>query len=101
MPKGYVILTEVIRDPEGMLAYGRAAGPSIRDSHAKVLVVDRQPDVLEGEWPATQTVVLEFTSVEEARTWYRSDTYQAAAKIRHDAADSNVVIVSGFDADIA
>jgi uncharacterized protein (DUF1330 family) len=28
-----------------------------------------------------------------------SDTYQAAAKIRHDAAASNVVIVSGFDAD--
>jgi uncharacterized protein (DUF1330 family) len=101
MPKGYVILTEVIRDPEGMLAYGRAAGPSIRDSHAKVLVVDRQPDVLEGEWPATQTVVLEFASVEAAHTWYRSDSYQAAAKIRQDAAGSNVVIVSGFDADTA
>jgi uncharacterized protein (DUF1330 family) len=99
MPKGYVILTEVIRDPEGMQAYSRAAGPSIRESQAKVLVVDRQPDLLEGEWPATQTVVLEFASVEAARTWYMSDTYQAAAKIRHDAAASNVVIVSGFDAD--
>ena len=98
MPKGYVILTEVIRDPDGMLAYSRAAGPSITESGAKVLVVDRQPDVLEGEWTATQTVVLEFASVEAARNWYRSDTYQAAAKIRQDAADSNVVIVSGFEA---
>jgi len=26
MPKGYVILTEIIRDLEGMQAYGRAAG---------------------------------------------------------------------------
>jgi hypothetical protein len=26
MPKGYVILTEGIKDPEGMKAYGRAAG---------------------------------------------------------------------------
>jgi uncharacterized protein (DUF1330 family) len=100
MPKGYVILTEVIRDPEGMQAYSRAAGPSITESQAKVLVVDRQPDILEGEWPATQTVVLEFVSLEAARSWYVSDTYQAAAKIRHDAADSNVVIVSGFDADV-
>ena len=101
MPKGYVILTEVIRDPEGMHAYGRAAGPSLTKGGAKVLVVDRQPEVLEGQWSATQTVVLEFVSVEAARTWYRSDTYQAAAKIRHDAAVSNVVIVSGFEADIA
>jgi uncharacterized protein (DUF1330 family) len=98
MPKGYVILTEVIRDPEGMDAYGQAAGPSLREGGAKVLAVDRHPDVLEGQWPATQTVVLEFASVDAARNWYRSETYQAAAKIRQDAAESNVVIVSGFEA---
>ena len=98
MPKGYVIFTEVISDPDGMAAYGRAAGPSIRKGGAKVLVVERQPEVVEGEWPATQTVVLEFVSVEAARAWYRSDSYQAAAKIRQGAAACDVVIVSGFDA---
>jgi len=40
MPKGYVILTEVIRDPEGMYAYGRAAGPSLAEGGATVLVAD-------------------------------------------------------------
>jgi uncharacterized protein (DUF1330 family) len=101
VPKGYVIFTEVISDPDGMAAYGRAAGPSIREGEAKVLVVERQPEVVEGEWPATQTVVLEFASVEAARAWYRSDSYQAAAKIRQAAAASDVVIVSGFDAGVA
>jgi uncharacterized protein (DUF1330 family) len=98
VPKGYVILTEVISDPDGMAAYGRAAGSSIREGGAKVLVVERQPEVVEGKWPATQTVVLEFESVEAARAWYRSESYQAAAKIRQDAAECDVVIVSGFDA---
>jgi uncharacterized protein (DUF1330 family) len=98
VPKGYVILTEVISDPDGMAAYSRAAGPSIREGGATVLVVERQPEVVEGEWPATQTVVLEFESVEAARAWYRSESYQAAAKIRQDAAECDVVIVSGFDA---
>jgi len=60
------------------------------------LVADRQPEVLEGEWLCTQTVVLEFESVEAARSWYRSDTYQAAATLRHAAADINAVIVFGF-----
>jgi uncharacterized protein (DUF1330 family) len=96
MAKGYVILTEVIRDPEGMNAYGRAAGPSLSEGGGTALVVDRQPEILEGEWPASQTVVLEFESVEAARAWYRSDAYQAAAKLRHAAADTNAVIVAGL-----
>jgi uncharacterized protein (DUF1330 family) len=96
MPKGYVIVTEVIRDPEGMDAYSRAAGTSIAESGARVLVVDRQPEVLEGEWPATQTVVLQFESADAARAWYTSDSYQGAVGLRQAAADCNVVIVAGF-----
>ena len=97
MPKGYIILTEVIRDPEGMRAYGAAAGPTLAQGGASVLVVDAQPEKLEGEWPVDQTVVIEFESVEAARNWYTSEGYQKAAKIRHAAAECNAVIVSGFE----
>lgn len=55
MPKGYVILTESIKDPAGMDAYSRAVGPSMAQGGASVLAVDgstaaprrrlaRQPD---------------------------------------------------------
>ncbi|MEV6508780.1 DUF1330 domain-containing protein [Streptomyces sp. NPDC051642] len=37
MPKGYVILTESIKDPAGMDAYSRAAGPSMAEGGASVL----------------------------------------------------------------
>jgi uncharacterized protein (DUF1330 family) len=94
--KGYLVLTEAVRDPEGMRAYGQAAAPTLDEHGATVLVVDRRPEVLEGEWPATQTVVLEFESVDAARAWYTSGAYQAAAKLRHAAADSNAVILSGL-----
>lgn len=46
--------------------------------------------------PATQTIVLEFETVEAARAWYASDAYQVAAKLRHAAVDSNAVILSGL-----
>jgi uncharacterized protein (DUF1330 family) len=62
-----------------------------------VLAVDAKPQVLEGNWHGDQTVVLEFDSVEAAREWYESEAYQEAAKLRHAAADCNVVIVSGFE----
>jgi uncharacterized protein (DUF1330 family) len=97
MPKGYVILTEAIKDEAGMKAYGRAAGPSIAKSGAAVLAADPRPEVLEGEWHGSQTVVLEFESVEAARAWYASAEYEKAKPLRQAAADCNAVIVSGFE----
>jgi uncharacterized protein (DUF1330 family) len=94
--KGYVILTEAIRDPATMDQYGRAAGPSLVEFGATVLVVDRAAEVLEGSWHGTQTVVIEFDSLDTARAWYESDSYRAAASIRQAAADCNVVLVAGF-----
>ncbi|OBY31056.1 DUF1330 domain-containing protein [Mycolicibacter kumamotonensis] len=97
-PKGYVILTEAIKDPEGMLAYGKAAQPTMASGGATILAVETQPEVLEGDWHGNQTVVLEFESVEAARAWYHSEGYQQAAKLRQAAADCNAVILSGFPA---
>lgn len=96
MPKGYVIVTEAIKDPSGMDAYMRAAGPTIARSGASVLAVT-QPQVVEGEWHGDRTVILEFASVEAARAWYESAAYEKAKPLRHAAADCNVVIVAGFD----
>lgn len=93
-PKGYVILTEAIRDAEGMKAYAQAAGAAM--GGGKVLAVDTKPTVLEGGWHGDQTVVLEFESVDAARAWYESEAYQKAAKLRQAAADCNAVILSGF-----
>ncbi|BBY62344.1 DUF1330 domain-containing protein [Mycolicibacterium helvum] len=92
--KGYVILTEAIQDPEGMKAYGQAAGAAM--GGVKVLAVDAKPQVLEGDWHGHQTVVLEFESVEAARAWYDSEAYRAARVLRQAAADTNAVILSGF-----
>ena len=95
MPKGYVILTEAIKDPEGMKAYGHARR-RCSESGCNILAVDTAPKVLEGNWHGDQTVVLEFESVDAARAWYESEGYQKAAKLRQAAADCNAVILSGF-----
>jgi len=94
MPKGYIIITEDVKDPAGMAEYGKLASQAMAGS--KLLSFDAKPEVLEGEWHGTQTVVLEFESVEAARDWYNSDAYQEAAKLRQAAAACNGVIVSGL-----
>ncbi|MEU9455143.1 DUF1330 domain-containing protein [Streptomyces sp. NPDC048277] len=97
MPKGYVVVTELITDQATMDAYSKAAAPSMAESEARVLVVDDQPAVLEGEWHGNRTVILEFESVEAARTWYDSEAYARAKPLRHAAAQSHAVLLSGFE----
>ncbi|WP_101946425.1 DUF1330 domain-containing protein [Mycobacterium sp. 3519A] len=94
MPKGYIIITEDVKDPAGMTEYAKLAGKAMAGS--TLLSFDSKPEVLEGQWHGTQTVVLEFESVEAAREWYYSDAYQEAAKLRQAAADCNGVIVAGL-----
>jgi uncharacterized protein (DUF1330 family) len=96
MPKGYVIITEAIHDPEGMEAYSKVAASSIGEHRPTPLVVDENVEVLEGEWPGNRTIVLEFESVDKAREWYDSDGYQAARPLRQAAAHCNAVMVSGL-----
>ena len=94
MPKGYIIITEDVKDTAGMAEYGKLASKAMANS--TLLSFDQKPEVLEGEWHGSQTVVLEFDSVEAAREWYYSDAYQQAVKLRQAAADCNGVIVSGL-----
>jgi uncharacterized protein (DUF1330 family) len=94
MPKGYVVLTEDIKDPAGMAEYGKLAMQAM--AGATILSVDQTPQVIEGAWHGSQTVVLEFESVDAARAWYESEAYQRAAMVRQQAADCNAVILSGL-----
>ncbi len=94
MAKGYFMITEDIKDEDGMNAYSGKAIPTIFQSGGKPIIVARNAEVLEGKWHGTQTVVLEFDSVDAARAWYNSDAYQAVIGKRHAAADSNAVIVT-------
>lgn len=96
MPNGYVIFTMVIRDPARFDAYAQKAIPTVLQSGGRPIIGHDAPEVVEGTWHGTRTVVLEFDSVEAARNWYRSPEYQALAGERHACAESNAVIVSGF-----
>jgi len=65
VPKGYVILTEAIRDRAGIDACGAASMTSLLEHGTRVLVADENVEVLEGEWHGNRTVVVEYESVGE------------------------------------
>ena len=96
MPNGYVIFTEVIHDQDRFQAYIQKALPTILQAGGRPVIVQDDPEVIEGTWHGTRTVVLEFDSVEAARNWYRSPDYQAIVGERQACTESNAAIVGGF-----
>jgi uncharacterized protein (DUF1330 family) len=95
--KAFVVVQIVVNDWDGYRQYGSAPHQEIFDKFgAKVVGIDEDVDVVEGSWPFTRTVIIEFASKERARDWYASDDYQAVVGLRHDSATSNLVIVAGY-----
>ncbi len=93
--KGYMIFTLAIKDVAAMREYLKEARATITDD-IKVLAVGT-PEIVEGKWYGTTTVIMEFDSIDAAHTWYRSPAYQRASEIRHAASDAKVAILDGFD----
>lgn len=93
MTKGYVIVTELIRDPAAYRKYAEQARRTIQQANGRALVSDEHPVVLEGSWHGSKSVILEFDSVEAARAWYESPDYQAIVGLRQASTESNAVIL--------
>lgn len=94
MPKGYWIARVDVHDAERYKDYVAAAKPAFERFGAKFLARGGAVTTLEGPSRA-RNVVIEFASVQDAVDCYNSPEYQIAAKIRQEAADSEMLVVEG------
>jgi uncharacterized protein (DUF1330 family) len=92
----YLVAQITIHDRERYADYEAGFMEIFAAHRGRLLAVDEQPEVLEGAWNCTRTVVAEFPDREAALAWYRSDDYQALARHRFAASDGNVVLLEGM-----
>jgi uncharacterized protein (DUF1330 family) len=98
MPKkGYWLAHVTVRDPEGYKAYVAANAIAFDKYGARFLVRGGDSEAVRGLDGRNRHVVLEFDSYEIAKACHESPEYQAAAKIRDQAADVDLVIVEGHE----
>ncbi len=71
------------------------APPSIAAYGGKYLTRAGTTEVLEGEWVPKRLVVLEFPSLERAKSWIGSAEYRDARAMRQRAARTNMVVIEG------
>ena len=91
----YVIAEVDITDPALYEEYRRLVPATIAKYGGKYLVRGGAVDVKEGGWQPKRLVVLEFASMDQARTWYHSPEYAPALALRTKAARSKVLLVEG------
>jgi len=92
----YVIVDIEVTDPEGYKEYAKMAPEAVKLYGGKYIARGGPNETLEGDWQAKRLVILEFPSVEQAKSWLNSAEYAPARKLRHQYARSNMVVVEGL-----
>jgi len=92
----YVIVDVKVSDPAGYADYKELAPASIAQYGGKYLARGGKTEVLEGDWPIDRLVILEFPSMEQAKTWLNSAEYAPARAMRHKFAVSKMFVVEGL-----
>lgn len=91
----YVIADIKITDPARYQDYRRAAESTVAAFGGTYVVRGGAAENLEGDWIPGRVVVLRFDSVERAREWWASEEYREPKKLRHQTADTRMIVVEG------
>ena len=92
----YVIAEVLVTDPQLFAEYGKGVPATIAAYGGKYLVRGGKMEPREGGWAPARVVVLEFPSMERARTWYESAEYRPLLAMRLKAAQSKMIFVEGY-----
>ena len=96
MPAYILFLREdPIRDQAEMQTYMQVATQNPGKFNSTPLSMFKPIEALEGK-AADGIVLVQFPNIEEAKAWYYSPGYQAAASHRKKAADYRVMIFEGL-----
>ena len=91
----YLIVQVDITDPDTFEEYKKQVPGTLAAYGGEYIVRGGEIDVLEGEWPMPRLVIIRFSSMAQARKWYRSPEYEGPHKLREASARANLVLVDG------
>ena len=93
--KAYIIVDVNITDPERYDKYKKLTPGTLDAYGGRFLVRGGETETLEGTWQPGRVVVLEFPSLEKAKSWWESDEYAAAKALRQSASVTQMIVVEG------
>jgi uncharacterized protein (DUF1330 family) len=91
----YIIAMMTVTNPEAYDDYRALAGPAVAKHGGRFLVRGGKHEVLEGGFPGSHVVIVEFESLDKAKAFYDSTEYRAAREKRRGAAAFNLLVADG------
>jgi uncharacterized protein (DUF1330 family) len=92
----YLISDLTVRNVEAFETYRARAAKAIARYGGRYLVRGGDIQTLEGPWKPRMLVIVEFPSMEQARSWYSSPEYATALEVRDIALERNMIFADGY-----
>jgi uncharacterized protein (DUF1330 family) len=95
--KYYFVASIKINNPDEYKNYVKKVNEVFSKYNGKYLALDDNPQLLEGAWNYTRSVIIEFNSKSDFDDWYNSEDYQEILKYRLKAAKCDTILIKGKD----
>lgn len=97
MPKAYWVTTyRSIKNPDGVAAYAKLAGPAIKEAGGRFIVRGMPAHTFE-QGLKERTVVIEFDSLEDALAAHETPAYHEAIKALGNSCERDMRVVEGVE----
>lgn len=93
--KGYLLFRSEFPDKEAIRPYGRAVVPVAAKFGGRFIVLADHPEALEGSPDTRRVVIIEFPSLEAARSFWGSPEYAEVRKLREGIGLVETVLFEG------
>jgi uncharacterized protein (DUF1330 family) len=91
----FIIVEVEVQDKQRYKTYKQMVPPSLEAYGGKFLVRGGSVETLEGECSPKRLVILEFSSMEQAKAWWGSQEYSEAKALRQAAASTQMILAEG------
>ena len=95
--KAYVIIQVKVTDPELLRPYQQKAPVIIKKYNGKVLARGGEIATLEGNGKPDRVVIIEFSTLEEAKNFYFSEEYTEVKLLRENKAEFEIIVTEGVN----
>ena len=92
----YLVVDAKSADPQAMQRYRDLAQVAVANYGGRYLVRGAPYEVIEGAWRPQRLVVVEFPSMENAKSFYDSPEYRAAREARAGVSDFDMLLVEAY-----
>jgi uncharacterized protein (DUF1330 family) len=91
----YIIAEVEVTNSEVFEQYRSQVSGTIEQYGGAYLVRGGAVERAEGDWNPKRLVILRFESMARAKEWYDSEEYRGPKALRHQSANTNLILVEG------